>query len=83
MAVHVVPVNDLRQHTLSALCWCAPRVDWRDPETGEHYRTPMITHNAADHREIVEDAMKLLGYQAPSDPGKLWKLIEWKGTADD
>lgn len=55
--IHVVPVRDLRQHNdRSRHCWCNPRVERIDPETGEPYPydNALVTHNAADGRELVE-----------------------------
>ncbi len=43
---HVVPVKDLRPHTISTPCWCEP---YQDAEQ------PMVwIHNAADQREKFE-----------------------------
>jgi hypothetical protein len=53
--VHVVPVNDLREHTeTGADCWCEPRVldEGTDP-AGEPAR--VIVHSSADGRERWED----------------------------
>jgi hypothetical protein len=40
---HILPRNDLREHTESKDCWCEPIV------TGD-----IITHNALDEREKYE-----------------------------
>lgn len=45
--IHVLPINDLREHQERRECWCLPRVD----ATSE---TAVITHHAADGRELVE-----------------------------
>ena len=47
--VHVVPVNDLRDHTeVGTECWCAPKVE-RFEGGG-----CLVTHNSMDGRELVE-----------------------------
>ena len=53
--INIIPNNDEREHIHSADCWCAPDVEWANPETGEiHANGPIITHNSADCRESVE-----------------------------
>lgn len=42
--VHVVPIDDLREHSLDG-CWCVPTL-----EEGE----PVLVHHAADNREAFE-----------------------------
>lgn len=54
--LHVIPVNDLRQHELSRECWCIPSVQTRftnllDPPMQE----AIVTHNALDCREKSEE----------------------------
>lgn len=41
---HIWPLNDLREHQLSAQCWCKPYQD-----------TLLVIHNAADGREFFEE----------------------------
>ncbi len=45
LVTHVVPVDDLRAHSLTSECWCEPDLD-------EWYR--VATHNSADNREAFE-----------------------------
>ncbi len=45
-AIHIVPLNDLREHTASSKCWCHPR---EDDEVAD-----MFIHNAMDQRELYE-----------------------------
>lgn len=60
MSWHVYPVNDEREHdTRGTMCWCEPTVLWTDPETGEAYIEALVIHNAADCREVVEEAEKI------------------------
>lgn len=40
---HVMPINDLRDHTLSTDCWCRPFSD-----------EGVIVHNSMDRREEYE-----------------------------
>jgi len=41
---HVIPIDDLYEHEVSAQCWCLPTTE---SET-------VIVHNAADEREKYE-----------------------------
>jgi hypothetical protein len=45
-AVHVVPLNDLRDHELSHACWCCP-----DDAEGDG---TLWVHNSLDQREKYE-----------------------------
>jgi hypothetical protein len=45
--VHVLPVNDLREHVEGTLCWCRPRVEEEDGGT-------VVIHNSMDGRELIE-----------------------------
>jgi len=45
--VHVVPVNDLKDHVETIHCWCAPRLEWAEPGW-------VVVHHAADRREWTE-----------------------------
>ena len=51
MTIHVMPVNDLIEHIEHEWCPCNPRIE----EDGQ-----IIVHNAADNREIVEQANDLI-----------------------
>lgn len=42
VGTHVMPVNDLREHTMTA-CWCHPTDD-----------DGVILHNSLDQRELYE-----------------------------
>lgn len=55
MAVHVLPISDLREHEETLTCWCQPRVVRTDEETGEDYVAPVVIHNSLDGRELVEE----------------------------
>lgn len=48
--IHIVPVNDLREHDTLHPCWCRPRPD------DEHEE--LIIHNAMDQREQYENGRK-------------------------
>ena len=56
---HVVPIDDLQLHR-SVDCACEPAV--RVAGGGM-----MFVHNAWDHREIVEEAEKILSQENPGD----------------
>jgi hypothetical protein len=45
--VHVIPVNDMREHDEQPGCWCEPRVE----AEGEGV---VIIHNSMDGRELIE-----------------------------
>lgn len=47
--VHVMPVDDLREHRESRRCWCRPVV-----KKGPGFASALVTHNSADGRELVE-----------------------------
>jgi hypothetical protein len=48
-ALHVTPIDDLREHLLLQQCWCRPKV--LDDDDGTE---PLIVHNSADGREYFE-----------------------------
>jgi hypothetical protein len=50
--IHVTPINDEMEHLDSADCWCEPTIDWSHAEA-------ICTHNAADCRELIEQAEKI------------------------
>jgi len=70
MSVHILPMNDERAHEMTDTCWCDPRIEWLDPDTnlpwagGGH----KVVHNAADCREVVE--------QATREAYGGWKVVE-------
>ena len=47
---HVVPLNDLREHTTSTECWCQPIEDYECPG--------VWVHHAMDEREQYEKGRK-------------------------
>jgi len=50
--VHVVPINDLRDHQINGKCWCKPRLDDQGDE-------PIWVHNSMDGREAFETGERL------------------------
>ena len=44
--LHLVPINDLREHDLTITCWCRPTHDEEEPN--------VIVHNSMDGREAFE-----------------------------
>lgn len=48
---HVVPVGDLREHTVSSGCWCRPTPDDEHPN--------IFIHHAMDQREAYETGKRL------------------------
>jgi hypothetical protein len=52
--IHIVPLNDLREHECSVDCWCGPTLaDDCPPGTDIHL------HNALDGRESYEEGRAL------------------------
>ena len=47
--LHVIPLNDLREHEVSPTCWCRPTPD------EEH---DVFVHHALDGREAYETGEK-------------------------
>ena len=45
--IHVLPIGDLREHVEARECWCRPRLT-------EESGSVIVSHNAADGRELVE-----------------------------
>lgn len=47
MATHVMPINDLCEHSQEC-CWCNPKIErtWDD--------SVVVIHNSADGRELQE-----------------------------
>lgn len=48
--LHVLPVNDLREHEETRDCWCHPDLTREDK-----YATVVVVHHAEDGRELVEE----------------------------
>jgi hypothetical protein len=49
--IHVLPVNDLRDHTESDECWCQPVRDDEQPR--------VVIHNSMDQREAYEQGRRV------------------------
>ena len=47
MPIHIVPLNDLKEHEESSTCECCPSVEF---ENGEM----IVVHNSFDGRELNE-----------------------------
>lgn len=51
--VHVLPVNDLREHVTGRACWCRPSlVD--ETDEGAVVEGAVVVHHALDGREYHE-----------------------------
>lgn len=50
--LHVVPTNDLRDHTSSVDCWCSPTEDKSEPN--------VYIHHSMDGREAFEEGERKL-----------------------
>lgn len=44
--IHVIPLDDLREHQVDIYCYCFPTLDQQEER--------VIVHNAADGREAFE-----------------------------
>ena len=49
---HSLPLDDVKEHTLSGTCWCLPRRSLR--RYGEHGFMFLWYHNAADNRQYYD-----------------------------
>ena len=54
--LHVIPLNDLHEHIMSANCPCKPKVKVIGAIL-------IYTHNSWDHRELIEQVEKWLSYK--------------------
>jgi hypothetical protein len=43
--IHVIPINDFREHRAASDCWCNPTADEEEPS--------VIIHHALDKREFT------------------------------
>ena len=50
--VHVVPIDDLREHEQIEECWCSPVIE-------HHENGDVVIHNSMDRREEYENGRKL------------------------
>jgi hypothetical protein len=50
LVTHIVPVDDLRPHELTSMCWCHPHLDREDW---------IATHRSADCREDFESGRRM------------------------
>lgn len=58
--IHIVPLNDLKEHESSDTCHCKPRVEVIGVKL-------LIIHNAYDNRETIENIQEfLLSFQPPA-----------------
>lgn len=78
--IHVIPLNDEREHELDSSCWCEPRLDFVDPETGHPWASGdgRAIHNAADCRECAEEVTGGI-----VEEGKGWILMNSEGDTID
>lgn len=59
MAIHIYPLDDLKEHVLESTCDCQPTVS---VENGEL----IVCHNAFDGRELIEEVNEILKTTKPS-----------------
>lgn len=53
MALHIIPINDLKEHTQESTCLCAPSVEVVNGEM-------IFTHHSYDRREHIEQMLEEL-----------------------
>lgn len=53
MSLHILPINDLKEHEESSTCECCPKLII---ENGEM----IFVHNSFDGREIIEEVNEIL-----------------------
>lgn len=56
--IHILPINDLKEHKETVDCACCPDVRYKD-ELGI-LPEPICIHNSWDGREIIEQAESLI-----------------------
>jgi hypothetical protein len=47
--IHVIPLEDMREHTESRDCWCQPTCTKREDD-----EAMLVVHTSMDGRELVE-----------------------------
>ena len=57
--IHVLPINDIREHTEETCCECCPTVEWNHDEG-------LVIHNSFDGRELQERQPRLFGVWEPA-----------------
>lgn len=50
-SLHVIPLDDFREHLVSDFCWCNPTADDEDDD--------VMVHHSMDHREEYENGRLL------------------------
>ena len=73
MSIHVVPINDTKDHELEMECECKPIVEWGG-EGGPYPSGPVVTHNSYSRREFIE---RMLGGDSAGLDG--WVVISTEG----
>ena len=55
--IHILPLNDLKEHEETTTCPCGPRVDWSEAEA-------IVIHRSWDGREYIEDAERIINEES-------------------
>jgi len=58
--IHVIPVDDLKEHVCSANCQCKPRIEVEGANL-------IYIHNSWDGREYIEEVEEMLGTNKESE----------------
>jgi len=58
MAIHIYPLDDLKEHVLESTCECQPTVIIENGEL-------IVCHNAFDGRELIEEVNEILKTTKP------------------
>lgn len=53
--MHIVPINDLREHEVDMHCWCHPTLD----EGWEYGQEKVFVHHSMDGREAFENGERM------------------------
>ncbi len=57
--VQIIPQNDEKEHVgIGGTCWCKPSVEVNF-KNGVEVSPPIVKHNSADMRELIEQAEEI------------------------
>jgi len=60
MIVHIIPINDLKEHEMYKYCHCKPKAIYSDGKT-------IIIHSSYDGREAIEELKNVFGEKIMGD----------------
>ncbi len=68
MILHVIPINDIKEHVVESICSCNPKLI-------KENNSYIYNHNSYDNREAIEQACEIVGGKY-SCPDKKWAIFE-------